>query len=435
MILALPTWTLARGSALTSLAIWCLVSPGASAMTSGSLVLARTLDKAMAVTNSPILVTATLTNTGPDTLRGFHYFDEVPTGLTVATLSVSLAGRSLTNFSFASGMDGDVYSGCTPRWWWLETPANFAEANVVPPQGVVQICYSISCATTGSFSLQDFGCAACKADKTNALYGYSGVADQQTVSFVRGDRPVITTSPASQVAPAGATVQFSIAASASQPLSYQWRFNGTPLTAATGTTLVLSNVQPANEGSYTAVVTNLVGSVTSAVAVLTVLVPPCLTAQPQSLAQAAGTTARFSAAVSGSMPLKYQWRLNGISLTDGSRVSGVATSTLTISNVQQVDAGSYTLVVTNGAGSAVSTIATLYVGSVPSRSQLLSPLAQQGSMCFTLLGQVGSNYAIEASTDLISWAELKRVTLGSSAAQISDSAAPGPRFYRARWVP
>ena len=46
---------------------------------------------------------------------------------------------------------------------------------------------------------------------------------------------------------------------------------------ATNASLTLTNVQPANAGSYSVVVTNPVGSVTSAVAVLTVLVPPVIT--------------------------------------------------------------------------------------------------------------------------------------------------------------
>jgi hypothetical protein len=175
-----------RLSGLAGVGLLCLMSQAALAVTSGDLALARTFNKTVAMTNSPILVMATLTNTSPNTLRGFCYFDQTLTGLTVATVSVTLGGRSLTNFSLESGLNGDVYAGCTPRRWWLENPTNFLEANPLPPQGVVQIVFSISCASTGTFSLQQFGCAACKSDKTNTLYGFSGAADQQTVSFVSG---------------------------------------------------------------------------------------------------------------------------------------------------------------------------------------------------------------------------------------------------------
>jgi uncharacterized repeat protein (TIGR01451 family) len=186
-----PTWHLFRISSfgfpvagLTGLGLLCLMSQAALAMTSGSLALARTFDKTVVVTNSPILVMATLTNTSPDTLRGFFYFDELPSGLTVTNLSVTLSGLSLTNFSLESGLDGDVYAGCTPWRWRLETPTNFVEGNPLPPQGVVQIVFSISCASTGTFILQQFGCAACQPDKTNTLYGCNETNDQQAVTFV-----------------------------------------------------------------------------------------------------------------------------------------------------------------------------------------------------------------------------------------------------------
>jgi len=189
-----PTWHVSRISGLAALGLFCLMSRAVLAVTGGSLALARTFDKTVAVTNSPILVTATLTNISPDTLRGFYYFDQVPTGLTVAAVNVTLVGRGLTNVSLESGLNGDVYAGCTPRRWWLENPTDFAEANPIPPQGIVRILFSISCASTGTFTLQEFGCAACKPDKTNTLFGYSGTADRQTVSFVSG-------TPASNTAP------------------------------------------------------------------------------------------------------------------------------------------------------------------------------------------------------------------------------------------
>ena len=81
----------------------------------------------------------------------------------------------------------------------------------------------------------------------------------------------ITAQPQSQSVVAGGNVSFSITASGTAPLRYQWRFNGANLSGATNTSLGLTGVQPANAGNYTVVVTNSAGSATSAVAVLTVL--------------------------------------------------------------------------------------------------------------------------------------------------------------------
>ena len=80
--------------------------------------------------------------------------------------------------------------------------------------------------------------------------------------------------PSSQVAMLGETVSFAVTASGGYPLGFQWRFNGATLTGSTNATLTVSNAQPSQAGNYDVVVANLSGSVTSAVAVLTVIMPP-----------------------------------------------------------------------------------------------------------------------------------------------------------------
>ena len=90
--------------------------------------------------------------------------------------------------------------------------------------------------------------------------------------------PFISLQPQSETAPLGASAQFSLAAGGQAPLAYQWWFNGAPVPGATGSSLSLTNVQSANAGNYSAVVSNPFGSLTSAVAVLTVtnnvVIPP-----------------------------------------------------------------------------------------------------------------------------------------------------------------
>ena len=82
--------------------------------------------------------------------------------------------------------------------------------------------------------------------------------------------PRITTQPASHTVVAGASVTFSVVATGTTPLRCQWRKNGTAISGATGASLTLSGVTAAAAGSYTVVVSNAVGSVTSAAATLTV---------------------------------------------------------------------------------------------------------------------------------------------------------------------
>ena len=85
--------------------------------------------------------------------------------------------------------------------------------------------------------------------------------------------PVITTQPQSQTVLFGTNVTFTVAATGSGPLAYQWCFNGTNIAGAIATNCSIANVQLTNAGNYTVVITNAAGSVTSSVAMLTV-VPP-----------------------------------------------------------------------------------------------------------------------------------------------------------------
>ncbi len=88
--------------------------------------------------------------------------------------------------------------------------------------------------------------------------------------------PVITTQPLGQAVTKGATVVFSVAATGTPPLRYEWFFNGTNTVGAASATLGLTNVQPADAGSYTVKVSNDAGNVTSDPAVLRVLFAPLI---------------------------------------------------------------------------------------------------------------------------------------------------------------
>jgi hypothetical protein len=94
---------------------------------------------------------------------------------------------------------------------------------------------------------------------------------------------------------------------------------------------------------------------------------PSITAQPQSRTNVAATTATFTVIATGTPPLSYRWRCNGIVLTDGGRFSGASSSVLTIANVMANDAASYSVVVTNAYGSVTSSNAVLTLTGVPSQ--------------------------------------------------------------------
>ncbi|MSU61884.1 MAG: hypothetical protein EXS31_05725 [Pedosphaera sp.] len=147
----------------------------------------------------------------------------------------------------------------------------------------------------------------------------------------------------------------SVVAAGSTPFTYVWRRNGTVLKGANSNTLTIQSPSEANAGSYTVTVSNSVGTVTSDVAVLVVLIRPLITIQPKSASVAKGQTASFSISATGSPPLTYVWKRNGAA------VAGATDSTLTLPSVAVANAGSYTVTVGNGAGSVTSTAVTLTV--------------------------------------------------------------------------
>jgi hypothetical protein len=102
--------------------------------------------------------------------------------------------------------------------------------------------------------------------------GYAVISGMQigSATVVTGTPPSIVTQPQSQTVTETATTTFAVTAVGTPQLRYQWRFKGINIAGATGTSLTLSNVEPAQAGSYLVVVTNAFGSVTSSNAVLTV---------------------------------------------------------------------------------------------------------------------------------------------------------------------
>ena len=95
--------------------------------------------------------------------------------------------------------------------------------------------------------------------------------------------PSIITQPASQTVLAGSSVTFAVTAVGTLPLSYQWQLNGTNVAGATATSLMLTNVQSADAGVYSVVVTNTLGMATSSNATLTVNVPQLCAVVPAGL--------------------------------------------------------------------------------------------------------------------------------------------------------
>lgn len=190
----------------------------------------------------------------------------------------------------------------------------------------------------------------------------SVLSDQHTVGGGGDTPPTITAQPQDLTVTAGATAAFTVAASGTPTPSYQWRRQDTNLPGATLPTLTLTNVQLADAGDYSVLVSNTAGSVTSQVARLAVtgpVLPPTIVQQPASLTVNAGEPANFTVMAEGTPPFTYQWSKGGTNL------SGATNATYAIAAVTADDAGSYSALVSNPAGSTNSLPAVLTVNTSP----------------------------------------------------------------------
>ncbi|HKV60722.1 MAG TPA: immunoglobulin domain-containing protein, partial [Candidatus Acidoferrum sp.] len=210
--------------------------------------------------------------------------------------------------------------------------------------------------------------------------------------------PSITTQPASQTVTSGQTATFSVTATGTAPISYQWRKNGTAITGAGSSNYTTPSATTADNGAqFSVVVSNSAGSATSASAVLTVnaaAAAPSITTQPASQTVTSGQTATFSVVATGTAPLTYQWRKNG------SAISGANSSSYSTPSTTSSDNGAtFSAVVSNSAGSATSATATLTVNAATATLQISTAQLPGG----TVAGVYSATLAATGGSTPYSW--------------------------------
>src|SRR5436190_7120332 len=144
---------------------------------------------------------------------------------------------------------------------------------------------------------------------TNPATGFSYTTRAVTLDGV----VVIHQQPVSQNIRVSSNVTFSVMATGFAPVTFQWQRNGTNVSEATTPVLNFNNVQIADEGIYSVIVSNSYGAVRSSNAELIALVRPLITVHPLSQSVVAGGSVTLSASATGyPMPLVFRWLKNGV---------------------------------------------------------------------------------------------------------------------------
>ncbi|MGQ9652132.1 MAG: immunoglobulin domain-containing protein [Phycisphaerae bacterium] len=206
-------------------------------------------------------------------------------------------------------------------------------------------------------------------DVSNLNIDVSGsmYADAVKWVYVAASPPVIVQHPVAQNVCRGETAMFNVAASGSGTLAYQWQKNGANLndgghySGVTTATLTILSTDEDDVANYRCVVTNIAGSETSNEAELTLKAYTSIVQHPESIAVCPGaaTSVQFAVVATGDGTVSYEWRKNGVILSEDEHYSGVASPTLTVRDIDSSVTGTYRCLVTAGCGTAASNEAVL----------------------------------------------------------------------------
>ncbi|HEX2920698.1 MAG TPA: immunoglobulin domain-containing protein [Bacteroidales bacterium] len=163
----------------------------------------------------------------------------------------------------------------------------------------------------------------------------------------------------------GGSASFNVVATGSI-VSYQWMFNGGPLSDGTGIAgtntpnLVISSVTTANKGNYACVVTGTFNTANSASAELTVTEPADIVTQPVTQSLCVNDWLILEVAANGDN-LSYTWEKDGFPLSADANTSGINMSLLVITDVDVSRAGSYRCRVSNACNTELSNAAVITI--------------------------------------------------------------------------
>ena len=157
-------------------------------------------------------------------------------------------------------------------------------------------------------------------------------------------------------------------------------------------------------------------------------VAPVLTLQPRSVTNGLGSNVTFTATATGVPTPGYQWKFNG------TNIPGAVSASYSITNLKALNAGTYSVTVSNVAAVVNSTNAVLSV-TIPS-FMIQSVTRQEGGLGLQMSGHAGSIYAVDFSTNFTTWTQLTQFTNLTGTVTFTDNSLTngGSGFYRMRFV-
>ncbi len=333
------------------------IEPGTVLYDSGELPVAATTNGSVALNEFQLSAALPLTNALPEQLTWSMQFDGLG--------SNDAAGLMW----FGPAVVGQVGSG-----YWLKTNADWqwqsgAEAGFGGQLKALNRIVDLQVMSTVTNLDCGNGYTAVRTWQASDSCGHV-VQCSQVVQVLDQQGPILTNGPVDALVVSAADASFQVQAASCWPLSYQWYFNETnALDGQTNALLTLTNVTPAHSGSYSVIVTNLYGSLTSAPANLTVVLPANILTNLSDQVATNGDTVQWQITAEGTGPLSYQWYFNETNALDGQ-----TNTLLTLTNVTPVHSGSYSVIVTNLYGASTSALARLTVFASP--TILLQPQDQ-----------------------------------------------------------
>ncbi|MGZ6419210.1 MAG: immunoglobulin domain-containing protein, partial [Pseudobdellovibrio sp.] len=195
------------------------------------------------------------------------------------------------------------------------------------------------------------------------VFNLFGSVTSDSVSLSLSTSPVITAQPMSQTVQSGSSATFSVSATGSSPLSYQWKFNGVDIQGAVSSSYTLNSAITSSAGTYSVVVSNSLGSMTSAGATLVVISAPQILSSPQSMAVNIGANVTFNVIIASDPSVVFQWQKDGVN------IPGATGTALSLTNIQISDAGAYKVIANNSVGFVTSQDAILSVNQAPTITQ------------------------------------------------------------------